>query len=439
MKNVFKSRAKKLLCMTLVLMLAFSAMFSAMAAENYEYGNVNTKTIFYLDDTLSDINDTYYDCLVYIFSSDAKSFDEDDAVAANCFTTIREEKTVKDVIDSAHVIAPYFEAYTPETGVIAYKVVGAEDYEESGFHNRMIKLQPILESNEGVDGGTSQIFTITYDLDNGTNAEANPDTYTTGDEITLENPTKPGYTFEGWYLDENFKTPAEEPQITADTTGDITFYAKWSKIENNSALKTEKDDVKPLTNSFLAAIASGRQVGAYLTGYGDGTIRADAGMTRAEAAAIFSRIHKDFSPFGFYVPDYDDVNVGDWYAKYVGFIQKKGIADVLSGEFRPNDFITRAEFCTMLANCLALKGSDNESPFTDVTDSRIVALSELGFINGYEDGSFRPWLGITRAEVAKIVNLVLGRNYDGSHLANPYKDLNKSHWAYAELLKASAK
>jgi len=302
----------------------------------------------------------------------------------------------------------------------------------------------------GVNGGEgeqpSTTYTITYVLNGGTNYADNPATYTTEDTpITLADPTYDGYTFEGWYTDEALTEKAEAPQIPTGSEGDKTLYAKWFEIkaeeedEKKQPVVFLPEDKNNNSAQWLALISSSKQIGAYLNGYADGTFRADAGMTRAEAAAIFARIHKDFSESSFYMPSYTDVSYGDWYAKYVGFIQKKGIADVLTGEYRPNDFITRAEFCTMLANCLAIKYSDNESPFSDVSDSRIIALAEKGLINGYDDGTFRPWLGITRAEVAKIVNIAIGRTYDGSHLANPYNDLDSTHWAYGEILKASKK
>ena len=64
------------------------------------------------------------------------------------------------------------------------------------------------------------VYDITYVLNGGTNAPANPATYTVESGlITLQNPTRPGYTFLGW-------TPAGS--IPAGSTGDVTFTANWS-------------------------------------------------------------------------------------------------------------------------------------------------------------------------------------------------------------------
>ena len=72
-------------------------------------------------------------------------------------------------------------------------------------------------------------YDITYVLDNGTNHANNPSKYTIESTITLQNPTKTGYTFAGWYETSNFTEPATV-SIT-NRTGDITLYAKWIQNE----------------------------------------------------------------------------------------------------------------------------------------------------------------------------------------------------------------
>ena len=48
-------------------------------------------------------------------------------------------------------------------------------------------------------------YTITYELDGGTNSPNNPDYYTVEDNcITFEDATKDGYIFDGWYIDEGY-------------------------------------------------------------------------------------------------------------------------------------------------------------------------------------------------------------------------------------------
>ncbi len=75
-------------------------------------------------------------------------------------------------------------------------------------------------------------YTITYNLNGGINAQSNPDNYTIETEtITLENPTRTGYTFEGWYDVETFTEESKITKIEKGSTGVQTLYAKWIATE----------------------------------------------------------------------------------------------------------------------------------------------------------------------------------------------------------------
>jgi len=70
-------------------------------------------------------------------------------------------------------------------------------------------------------------YTISYQLDGGTNDVANPAGYNVETEtITLAPATKTGYTFAGWYSDSGFT--ASVTQIAKGSTGAVTLYAKWN-------------------------------------------------------------------------------------------------------------------------------------------------------------------------------------------------------------------
>ena len=75
---------------------------------------------------------------------------------------------------------------------------------------------------------TAIVYSITYELDGGTNADGNPASYTIETEtITLKNPTKDGYTFDGWYEAEDFSGTAVSGWNAGEKTENITLYAKW--------------------------------------------------------------------------------------------------------------------------------------------------------------------------------------------------------------------
>lgn len=94
---------------------------------------------------------------------------------------------------------------------------------------------------------------VVYQLNGGTNAAGNPDTFEAGDTLTFAAPTRTGYTFGGWYADRAFKvqvTGAEGGSYdTASLGGNLTLYAKWSvntytlaydlNIPGGAVIKTE--------------------------------------------------------------------------------------------------------------------------------------------------------------------------------------------------------
>jgi uncharacterized repeat protein (TIGR02543 family) len=77
---------------------------------------------------------------------------------------------------------------------------------------------------------TPIVWTITYQLYDGTNNPANPSTYTIeSGNINLADASKPGSTFVGWYSDASFSNASST--ISTGSTGNKTFYAKFGGPE----------------------------------------------------------------------------------------------------------------------------------------------------------------------------------------------------------------
>lgn len=64
------------------------------------------------------------------------------------------------------------------------------------------------------------------DMDAGTNP--NPDSYAAARGLTLQDPSRPGYLFGGWYLDEGCRERIKA--IPTGAQGDLTLYPKWTAI-----------------------------------------------------------------------------------------------------------------------------------------------------------------------------------------------------------------
>ncbi|NIK67259.1 S-layer homology domain-containing protein [Paenibacillus sp. BK720] len=93
--------------------------------------------------------------------------------------------------------------------------------------------------------------------------------------------------------------------------------------------------------------------------------------------------------------------------------EKKIVNGYADGTFRPDNTITRAEFAVMLVNALQLPGTSKAVTFTDgasiqewAADAIAIAVN-AGIVNGYGDGSFRPDVTITRAEIAVMIARIL--------------------------------
>lgn len=75
--------------------------------------------------------------------------------------------------------------------------------------------------------GTQKSYSISYELDGGTNDVTNPTSYTADCDFSLKNATKIGYLFGGWYLDENYKN---EIKSLSSLSSNITLYARFYKM-----------------------------------------------------------------------------------------------------------------------------------------------------------------------------------------------------------------
>ena len=84
----------------------------------------------------------------------------------------------------------------------------------------------ILDRSGELDPEDNEEYYIDYELNGGINHSENPVSYIQVDDtITLKEPTRTGYTFDGWFKDSAFKI-----QITSIPTGtaeNITAYVKW--------------------------------------------------------------------------------------------------------------------------------------------------------------------------------------------------------------------
>lgn len=68
--------------------------------------------------------------------------------------------------------------------------------------------------------------------------------------------------------------------------------------------------------------------------------------------------------------------------------------------------MSRALTAKLAANALGISRTDKSKKFTDTDDDYVCALSEIGIIGGYPDGSFKPKNSLTRAELSAICSRI---------------------------------
>ena len=217
----------------------------------------------------------------------------------------------------------------------------------------------------------------------------------------------------------------------------------------------ETDENGKLT---VPAVVESEYHRAYVVGYTDGTFGPDRDMTRSEAATIFARLLTQRNGERISAPTkttFSDVPTNAWYAGYVSYLARYGIAvGYTDGLFHGDEPITRAEFTAMAVRFFDAYGDgdpaimEEYSGFWDVSPGHWAAgyiedAARYGWVVGYGDGTFHADDEITRAEVVTIVNRLLGREADQEYIANHprglvlFPDVSKSYWAYYDILEAA--
>ena len=101
--------------------------------------------------------------------------------------------------------------------------------------------------------------------------------------------------------------------------------------------------------------------------------------------------------------------------------------------------IATAAAALLLCGTQAFAFSDTSDLSAESLNS-INRLTELGIVNGYEDGTFRPHKDVTRAEaVTMLYNMIpFGDIGDVFYVSSTYSDVTQEHWAFGGVEVMSA-
>ncbi len=205
-------------------------------------------------------------------------------------------------------------------------------------------------------------------------------------------PIRENYTFTGWYEDNEHTIPIKEIQLTKNTR----IYAGW-----------ELTDVPSYFESKIH--------NAYLIGYCDNLIKPESNITRAELAMVLYRLLKEEirDKYQVSISPFADVSEESWYNVAVSTMANLGIVNgYKDGSFKPGKNVTRAEYAAMLARMdfsSTLLSDEYDDTVGHWAEEYIRKASAVGWILGYDDGSFRPEESVSRAQTAVMINRVLNR------------------------------
>lgn len=219
------------------------------------------------------------------------------------------------------------------------------------------------------------------------------------------------------------------------------IYATFKKAKNEP-----EQEVADPEKTGVASLLETVEHNAYLHGYSNGEFGPNNNMTRAEAAQMFYNLLREKNVT--VTVQFTDVPDDAWYATAVNTLAS---LDILKGvgedQYDPTRAISRAEFAA-IATRFAKANLEGSTLFDDVSDTdwyynAVLTAVNYGWINGYEDNTFRPYNTVTRAEVTAIVNRMLARSADkdfvADHIHNmkTFNDVDSSFWAYHYIMEAT--
>ena len=183
----------------------------------------------------------------------------------------------------------------------------------------------------------------------------------------------------------------------------------------------------------------------FITGVSEDKIAPKAALTRAQLAAILSRVMKTGAGDVSVLDNFTDADKNAWYA---GSMAKAVELNILYGDgdsIYPDRPVTRQELFAILVRAFSVTGGD-ESTLASYNDAgsisswakaAISAMIAQGYASGYEDKTLRPAQQVTREEFAQMLYRM--QEFYGSSAAADDKAENKEEAKADEAPKTNTK
>lgn len=154
-----------------------------------------------------------------------------------------------------------------------------------------------------------------------------------------------------------------------------------------------------------------------IKGYEDGTVRPSQPITRAELAALISRVFN----LNYTTNDisYDDVKEGMWYKEAVEEVASSKLMNDFGNEFRPNQVATREEAAYAIAHAYHISGGEGKAfvdsdQISEWAKDEVEALIASGHLQGRTDGTLAPKDSLTRADFVMMLDKITAKLYQNA-------------------------
>ncbi len=207
-----------------------------------------------------------------------------------------------------------------------------------------------------------------------------------------------------------------------------------TKFKKNITLKADVKDIDPKEYDKL---------GVYYINEETGEATFVGGKIDKNGKIIFKTNH--FSKYALLSVDisFDDVK-NHWAKSYIESMAAKHVIDGYDdGTYRPSKNVTRGEFIKLVVLALDLDLAEYEGVFSDVSENDwfanyVQTAYNEGIVDGYDDGTFKPYTEISRLEMAALLSRGLDVEVEDAHkVLARFNDANSiMDWGKVDAAKA---
>ena len=264
----------------------------------------------------------------------------------------------------------------------------------------------LKEAIENIRAFELKVFEVTFDPDN--KEDKSVEKVEIGDKVTKpENPTKEGYTFEGWFNgDEKF-------DFDTEIIEDITLTARWKKIE----VPTPDPDPTPDPTPDEPIIPDYPVIPDRPRPYRPTTPTVDIVKEPTKPVETTKPVEekKDYGiveTMPTIAATFSDLPENEAAGSIMNMVARGILKGMDNGKFEGELPITRAMVATVLKRLSTNQKINDVQNFKDVKDKDWFAeavkwAQSQGLIKGYEDGTFKANNLVTRQELAIIIERFL--------------------------------